>query len=288
MYSFKKVLKLIWNEFIYGGHFQSLGAASIVFVSGILLKIQITWDILFITYLLFYALYLYNRLKEIKIDSLTNLKRTQHFRRYLGFIPIIFYSAVFILVVSLVYFSNLKALIFGLFLFVFGILYTLIFKRLTQKVPFLKNFYVSIFFASLVFLPIIYYSYPLKTVLIVSGLVLGLFIFLKAFISQIFLDIKDIESDREQKLRTFPIIIGEKNTFTILSIFNFLITIIIPVGFSFYFNIFPRSMLMLIFTIPFSFYCYSLAKKQKYFGYILQSGEFLLWPPLILLGEIIL
>lgn len=46
MSNFRKVLKLILNEFIYGGHIQSFGAASVVFVSGILLKIQITWGIL--------------------------------------------------------------------------------------------------------------------------------------------------------------------------------------------------------------------------------------------------
>ena len=55
----KKILKSIWNELIYGGHLQPLGAASIVFVSGILLKIQITWDVLFVTYILFYPLFLY-------------------------------------------------------------------------------------------------------------------------------------------------------------------------------------------------------------------------------------
>jgi len=288
MYSFKKVLKLILNEFIYGGHLQSLGAASIVFISSILFGVRMTWDILFVAYLLFYIPYLYNRFKEINIDRLTNLQRTQHVSKYVKFIPIILYFVIFILVVSLVYFSNLGALIFGLLLLIFGILYTLIFKKLTQKVPLLKNFYVSIFFTLLIFLPIIYYSYPLKTVLIVSGLVLGLFIFLKTFLSQIFLDIKDIESDKKDGLRTFPIIIGKEKTLIILSIFNFLITVTVPIIFSLYLNIFPKLILMFIFTIPFDFYCYSLAKKEKYFGYILQSGEFLLWLFLILIGKIIL
>jgi len=288
MTKIKKLLRLIWNEFIYGGHLQSLGAASIVFVSGILLKIQITWDVLFVAYLLFYIPYLYNRFKEINIDRLTNLQRTQHVSKYVKFIPIILYFVIFILVVSLVYFSNLRALIFGLLLLIFGILYTLIFKKLTQKVPLLKNFYVSIFFTSLIFLPIIYYSYPLKTVLIVSGLVLGLFIFLKTFLSQIFLDIKDIESDRKRGLRTLPIIIGKEKTFKILYVFNLLIILIIPVVFSLYFNIFSKSILMLFLIIPFNLYCFNLARQQKYFSYFLVGGEFFFWLILILIGEIIL
>jgi len=288
MYNFKKVLKLIQDEFIYGGHLQSLGAASIIFVSGILLKIQISWDILLVTYLLAYIPYLYNRFKEIKIDDLTNPKRTQHLKKYLKWMPIIFYFTIFILVGSLVYFTNFRTLVFASFLLVFGLLYTLIFKKITKKIALLKNIYVSIFFALLPFFLVTYYLYSLTDFLKINILSLAMFIFLKAFLIQILLDIKDIESDKEQRLRTFPIIIGEKNTFTILSIFNFLVTIIITMGFSFYFNIFPKIILMLIFTFPFSLYCYYLAKNRKYLGYILQSGEFLLWSPLILIGKIIL
>lgn len=56
----EKILKFIWNEFIYGGHLPSLGAAAIVLFSGILLNIKITWDCLLITYFIFYLIYLYN------------------------------------------------------------------------------------------------------------------------------------------------------------------------------------------------------------------------------------
>lgn len=288
MIKVKKFLKLIWNEFIYGGHLQSLGAASIVFVSGILLRIQITWDVLFVTYLLFYAPYLYNRFKEINIDYLTNPERTQHLRKYLKFMPMIFYLVIFTLVISLIYFSSFWALIFGLLLLIFGILYTVVFKKVTKKICFLKDIYVSMFFASLVFLPIIYYSYSLKTALIISSLVLGLFIFFKAFMSQIFLDIKDIKSDRKQGLRTLPIIVGEEKTFKILSLFNLLIILIIPALFSLYFDIFPKSILMLLLIIPFNLYCFSLARQRRYFSYLLAGGEFFFWSILILIGEIIL
>ena len=41
----EKVLKLIWQEFIYGGHLQSLGTIAIILVPVILLNIKITWDI---------------------------------------------------------------------------------------------------------------------------------------------------------------------------------------------------------------------------------------------------
>jgi len=284
MFKIKKILKLIWDELIYGGHLQSLGAASIIFVSAILLKIQITWDILLVTYLLFYPLFIYNRFKEIDIDHLTNQKRTQYLKKYLKFIPIIFCLAIFILGISLIYFSNFLALIISLFVLVFGVLYTLVFKKITKKIYCFKDLYVAALFALLPFFLLIYYSHSLLNI---NALLLSLFVFLEAFLMPVFLDIKDIESDKKEKLRTFPVIFGKEKTIVFLSIFNFIGTIAI-IAFIFYLNIFPKSILMFLFIIPFDFCCYMLVKRQRDFGYILQAGKFILWPFLIFLGKIIL
>lgn len=280
----EKILKLIWNELIYGGHLQPLGAASIVFVSGILLKIQITWDVLFVTYILFYPLFLYNRFKEIKMDCLTNSQRTQHIKKYIKFIPIILYLVIFILVISLIYFSNFRALIFGLLVLFFGFLYTIIFKKFTNKIPLFKDLYVASVFALLPFFLLVYYSYFLVSI---NVLLLSLLIFLESFLMPVFLDIKDIESDKREKLRTLPVMLGKEKTIVFLSIFNLIGTITIMV-FIFYLSTLPKSILILLFTVPFDFYCYILVKRQRRFGYILQGGKFILWPFLIFLGKIIL
>lgn len=284
----RKIFRVIWKEFIYGGHFQSLGAASIVFISALLLNIKVTWDSLFIAYLIFYPLYLYNHFKEIEKDYSTNPQRTKYFRAYIKLIPIIFYFTIFILLGSLIYYGNLWVITFGLLLLLFGLLYSLIFKKLTKKIAFFKNLYVSAFFAALVFFSVVYYSPILTTPLIVGILIFTVFVYLKAFIMQIFLDIKDIESDKREGLRTFPIIFGKEKTLNILKISSVLITLIIPIILSVYLNIFPILILILFLTIPFNFYCFSLAKRQKYLGYILESGEFLLWSILILVGKVIL
>ena len=284
----KRTLKAIWKEFIYGGHLQSLGAASIVFVSGILLKIDITWDILFVTYLTFYPLYLYNRFKEIKIDYLTNPQRTEHLKVYINQTPLILLLVILVLIGALIYFSNIWALIFSLLLVFFGLLYTTTFKNFTKKIPLFKNFYVAISFALLVFFPVIYYSYPLTNILIFGLLIFGVFVYLKAFMMQILLDLKDIASDKKERLLTLPVIFGEKKTFNILKIISLLATVFILLIFSLYFNIFPKPMLMLFLTTPFNFYCFKLVRQKKYFSYILVSGEFILWLILILIGKIIL
>lgn len=284
----RQILDSIWKEFIYGGHFQSLGAASIVFVSAILLKIQVTWDILLVTYLIFYPAYLYNRFKEIDIDYLTNTQRTEYLKTYINRAPIILSLVIFIPIVSLIYFSNLQALIFGLLLLSFGFLYTVIFKKFTRRIVFFKNFYVAVFFASLVFFPIVYYSYPLTNSLLISVLIFTSFVFLKTFMMQIFLDVKDIETDKKEGLLTFPVIFGKDKTLNILKIISILTTVPILLIFSLYWNVFPKLVLVLFLTIPFNLYCFNQARDQKYSGYILASGEFVLWLILIIISETII
>ncbi len=289
MKKIKDVIKFIWNELIYGGHIQSFSASSVIFVSSILLKIPISWDILVIIYLMFYSFYLYNRFKEMDIDCLTNPQRTQHIKRYGKKIWFIFYFIVLSFFSGLLYFSNFWSLVFSLLLFIFGIMYTIVFKKLTKKIAFLKNIYVSLFFSLLPFYLFIYYLYPLNSASLLIGLIsFSLFVFLKMFLIQIFLDIKDIVSDKKEKLLTFPVIFGQEKTLKILFVANTLITIIFPVFFFLYLNIFSRLVLIIVLATPLFFCCYTLAKKQNYLAYILQSGEFILWGILIIIGRAIL
>jgi len=273
-------LDLVWKEFIYGGHFQSLGASSIVMVSSILLGIQITWDCLLASYLMFYPLYLYNRFKEIKIDYLTNPQRTAHIRKYMRIIPAMLLLDFIALAIILIYFSNQATLIFAFLLVVLGILYTTAFKKITKKIVFFKNFYVALFFASMVFFPILYYDHQIT--LMASAF--ALFTYFKALTMQILLDVKDIETDQKQELLTFPVILGKEKTLRILKMANIIIILSIIVV-SYYLNIFPKVIIALLLVIPFNFYCIERVQRNNYSGYILASGEFILWFLLITLAK---
>ena len=284
----KKSLKFAWKEFIYGGHLPSLGAAAIVIFSGILLNIKITWDCLLLVYLIFYLIYLYNRFKEINIDHLTNPQRTKHLITCFSKTPKIFYVIIFIITGSLIYFSNIRALIFSLFLLLFGLLYTVVFKKITQKVAIFKNLFVAIVFSLLVIYPLIYYPQSSTHSILFIALLIAVFVYFKALMMQIFLDVKDIESDKKQKLLTLPVIFGKEKTLNILMAISILATAPIPVLFSLYFDILPLSVLMLLFTIPFNFYCFQWAKRKNYYSYLLESSEFILWPILIIIGKIII
>lgn len=284
MYNLKKILKLIFSELIHGGHLQSLGAVSVVFVSALLLDIKINWDVLLVIYLLFYSLFLYNRFKEIDIDYLTNPERTQHFRKYVKLMPLIFYLAVFVLIGTLIYFSNILALIFTLILLGLGILYTLFFKKVTKVIWFFKDFYVAIFFALLPSFLLVYYS---RFSLDINLLLLSLFILFEVILMSIFLDIKDIKSDKKEGLRTLPVMLGEKKTISFLFIYNPLMAIIM-MAILLYFTTLPRLVIMLIFIVPFDLYCYFLIKKKRNVSYILQGGRLITWAFLVFLGKIIL
>ena len=158
-----KILKIVWDEFIYGGHLLSLGASSIVFTSAILLGIKITWDCLVIVYLGMQSAYLYNRYKDFKKDYLTNPERTKHFEKYVSKIPIIIGIFILIIILMLFYFSTPEILLFGLFLVLMSLLYSKIFKDFTKKIPGFKGFYVALMWASLALFLIVYYSFSFKT-----------------------------------------------------------------------------------------------------------------------------
>lgn len=273
----KKFLTFIWDEFIYGGHLQCLGVVGIVYISGFLLEIPISWEVLLSIYLIFYPTYINDRFQWMKLDSLTNPERVKHFKNYLLLIPKLILFSILFLIILLVYIGNFKFSIFALLLLIFGLLYPIYFKNLTKKVIAFKNFYVAIFFAAIAVAPVIYYSYPISTSLIFSLIILMFLIFLKTVLMQVLLDCKDIETDKYLKLLTIPILIGKEKTLSLLKILSPTITFLILFIAVFLLQAFPIQMLILLFTIPFNLYSYKLTQKGNYFGYVLESGEFLFW-----------
>ncbi|MDP3057766.1 MAG: UbiA family prenyltransferase [bacterium] len=285
----KNKFDFLFKEFIYGGHLQCLGASSIIFITAFVLKLNIRLDALIVAYLLFYPLYLYNRWKEIEIDYTTNPERTKYLKTYIKYMPFIFASVILILIIFLFLFGNFTSFALGMILLVLGLMYTTVFKKVTRKIILFKNFYVASFFTLLVFFTAIYHSLPLiKSPIIVPLAILMLFVFGKAFLMQIFLDLKDVESDKKEGLKTLGVLIGRDKTFKVLKILSILTTVPVIVIFSLFVPLFPKSVLMLIFTVFYNFYSFKIAKDKNYFGYILGSGEFVLWTILILSGEILI
>lgn len=285
---FKKIIKFLFIEIFYNGHFQIFGSLAILIFVSQISNFKITWDLLVIIYLAFYFIYLHDRYKGLSIDILTNPTRVQHLKGFYNYIPFILGINLLTLIVMLSQFANFYSLVFILLIVILGFLYPLYFKKLTKKLPLFKNFYVALVFSILVFLPFIYYSIPFNQKLWLLTVFVAIFIFLRGLMMQFFLDLKDIEGDRKENLLTLAVLKGRENVFKILKKIIIITPLFLPILFFIFPTIFPKSVSFLLFLIPINFYYLHLVKNHRFFGFILASGEFIPLPILIYVGNLLL
>ncbi len=281
----EKILRPVRDEFIYSGHLISLGAVSIVLTSAILLGIKITLDCLIVIYLFAYNSILYNRYKEQRVDYLTNPERTENFKKYFRHMLLIVSFSTLISTGILLYFDKRTALLFIILLSLLSFFYTKYFKKVTKKIIAFKNVYFSLITSLLLVFLAFYYSYHLLTLPLFFVFV---FVFLRMFVNTIFLDIKDVESDRKKELLTLPIIFNRKKTLTFLKLITVLS--VLPIIFGVSLQLLPKFSLMLLLTIPYTFYYFkkSIRKTNFYLvNYVLADSEFILWPVFLLFGKIL-
>ncbi|MCK4520728.1 UbiA family prenyltransferase [Candidatus Parcubacteria bacterium] len=282
----EKILKFIWNEFIYTGHFLSLGAVSIVFTSAILLGIKITWDCLLVVYLGIHSAYLFNRYKELKIDLSTNPERTLYLQKHIKYIPFIISFYALLMTVILVFFNKTSVIIFGLVLFLIGLLYSIFLKECTKKIIGFKNYFVSLMWTLLIIFLAFYYFYPLNLTLIL----ILIFVYLRCFMDTNFYDIKDIESDKKENLLTLAIVFGRKGLLRFLNLIN--VIALLPIILGVYLELFPMFSLILLFVIPITFYLLKKLEIEKiniaYLSEIAIGTEKISWSFLVLFGKFLL
>ncbi|MFH1661625.1 MAG: UbiA family prenyltransferase [Candidatus Falkowbacteria bacterium] len=283
MLKIKKYLKLIFKEIIYGGHLFSFGAISIIYTISILLNIKITWDCLLIIYLGTHSVYLYNRYKELKEDKKTNPERVLYIKKNIKIIPYIIFASLAIFIFTLLLFNKTVVLLFTIALLIFGFLYSLVFKNFTKKIVGFKNFFVSLMWALLAVVLIIYYNYPFN----LPFLLIVLFIILRIFSHEVMSDMKDFKGDKEKKLLVFPGIIAKHKLIFFLILISTLSFIPLLIGL--HFGLFPNYSTILLLLLPYSYYYLFRLNSEKAtnrFVYdIIIDGEYILWFPLILAGK---
>ncbi|MEA2092767.1 MAG: UbiA family prenyltransferase [Patescibacteria group bacterium] len=282
----KKIGSIIWKEFIYGGHLQCLGVVGIVYSSTYLLNVTLEWVLFVVPYLLFYLIYINDRLKGIVIDEKTNKERTEHLKKCLSFLPLIVLLVFFAISLILIYVSSISFLIFVFTLLFFGILYPFYFKKLTTKIIAFKNIYVASFFSITTLFPVFYYHLSISKELVLLLTIFTIFVFIKTILMQISLDHKDVIADKEIGLKTVPIIIGKERSVYFLKLANIFLAFILMLA-VFYLEYLPVEFLIFIIGIPFVFWGYQLIEKKNYFGYIITSSEFSLWIILIAIIDLI-
>lgn len=286
MRKIKKILKLIWEEFIYGGHLLSLGALGMVWSVIILLGIKTDWQVLIIAYLVSQIVYTYNHFREFKTDLTTNPERVEHLQKSIRWLPLILSFYFLVLLLLLILFTNLNTFLFILFLVIIGILFSEYFKGLTKKLIGLKSFFGAFFWAlGTTFLPLFHYFFPLNLFFVF----IFLFVFLRFLVSIPFFDIKDIESDKASGLKTLPIVFGKETTLKYLNLINFFS--FSPLILGVYLKIIPIFSLSLILLYFYSFYYLKKveavdSKKLRLISYIMVDGEYILWPLILMLSRV--
>jgi 4-hydroxybenzoate polyprenyltransferase len=264
-----------------------LGCPAFVLSVSILLNTGIDWPVLAIAYLTPLIVYSYNYYEELEKDKATNPERAGHLGKKVSFYPVILGTYTIILSTLLIFFANYAMIIFVLILLFCGIFYTILFKDLTKQIPGFKGIYIaSVWALAGAFFFNFHYSLDWDA----FSVLMFLFIFLRGIINVTFFDIKDIMSDREQGLKTLPVILGKDLTLKFLkalNVFGFL-----PLLIGVYLGIIPAFALSLVI---FYFYDYYYLKKAgvvnakglRMVSYTLADAEFIIWPIVLILGKVL-
>lgn len=285
MIAMRALARFLYDEIAYNGHFQTWGVLALVIVSGQISGIPIHADILAVAYVLFYLIYLHDRYQGVTVDALTNSRRSQHVRKIYRFIPAILVIGFIGLAAFLLAYANIATLAFAVALAVGGALYPLHFKGLTKHVIIFKNLYVALVFALMIYFPSLFYGIPIEGS---SGALLGLlavFVFLRGVVMQLILDLKDIESDRSERLRTLGVVVGHPRVVTIINAVNILTALYFPLACLLAPALVPLAAASLALVAVFDAGFLALAARGNKAGFVLESGIFLYWPFVLLAGQ---
>ncbi|RJS48249.1 MAG: prenyltransferase [Methanobacterium sp.] len=283
-----KYLKTIQNEIIYGGYLAALVAPSFVLTVSLITNSNITLQLLAISYFIPLIVYSYDYYQDLEEDSKTNIERTLHLSNKARLYPFILLIYAIILAFLLILYANIYLIGFILALILLGMAYNYFLKSLTSKILAFKNFYTAFIWAAAgSFFPLIYNLGEIK----ISYFLLMAFIFLKCLVNVIFFDLKDINSDKKQGLRTLPVLCGKDKTITFLNFLNILAFFPLFLGIYMGF-IDPYAIIMLVFYFYTAYYLKKSRKAEEgnliFLSSTLADFEFILWPLVILMAQIML
>ena len=269
----------LWDEFIYGGHWLSLGATAIVFSAMIIFNFMIRWEFIPIIYLITQCSYNYNHYKELNIDLTSDSPRAIHLKKYIGSMPYIIFLYGFFYLILLILFGNITSIIFGIVLFAVSLFFTYKGKKIFSRLTGFKSYYAALTWAMIIPFSAIYISYPLNS----TVLLFSLFVFMRLLVDINFFDIKDIKSDEKAKVRTLVLGLGKEKFLFFLHILN--LASFFPIIIGIFFNILPLFTIGFFFLFFYTFYFIQMAKGKLYeiqnISYIIVDGEYYYWPILI-------
>lgn len=282
------ILDSIKDEITYGGYLAALGSPCLVISTCLIINIKLDLPMLLISYLLPLIVYSYDYYKDIDKDIKNDSIRAIYLKKKAKNYPFIFSFYIILLAFLLVLYSNYSLIAFILAIILSGLLYNFLLKDFTKKIPAFKNMFTAIIWAlGGAFFPLFYNSLCISE----SFLIMFILIFSRCIINVIFFDLKDIENDKAEGLKTLPVIIGKNNTIKILNFVNIIAFIPLILGIYFYIVHFKA-----LFLVIFFFYGYYYINKGNLHSsseleaaaHKLADSEFILWPLLLLAVNIII
>lgn len=282
----KVLIEKLVTEFVYGGHLLSFGAMGVILTIVQLLELPFNIVVILIPYLSTQVIYSYNHVRELGFDTKSNPERVSHISSRRRLTEFLLLSYIVSLGICLLM-TNLPTIIFVVSIITSGITYTDYFKgKVARFITGSKNFYSAFFWALQIFIVPLFYK---------SGLTAfyGYFfciIFLTAFVNSTFFDIKDIISDKERGLKTFPVLWGVRKTVYFLYVLK--LSTLVPLIIGVYSNAMPKETLVFLFFVVYGLYYLTKAqvvkgKKLRNLSYIIADGEYILWPLLTFITIII-
>ena len=280
-----KSLEYLKNEITYGGYLAALCSPCFIVSTSIILDIKISLPMLLISYLLPLIIYSYDYYKDIDKDIKNNSKRATFLKRKADRYPFVFAFYSLFLVSLLVLYSNWGMVVFIVAIMAGGILYNVVLKKLTKKIPAFKNMFTALTWALVgALFPLFYYSMGIN----MSFIIAFSFIFMRVMNNVMFFDLKDIENDRSEGLKTLPVMLGKKGALNFLQALNVISFIPLVVGV--YFNIID---IKGIFLLIFLFYSYFYINKAnsassselEKTAHTLADLEFILWPVVLIMVQ---
>jgi 4-hydroxybenzoate polyprenyltransferase len=230
-----------------------------------------------LTFLITFGIYGLNKLTDIKEDAINNPERARIVKKIEPIMKF-FVAISFMLSLIIGFQENIMTLLILIFPLFIGVLYSV---KLSSKLPRLKditgvkNITIALSWAVVAaFLPVIYLKE--KNIMLII-LIFGFF-FLKSYINSVLFDVRDIEGDRMNGIRTLPGFLGRNKTKNFLLFLNTIF--IFWLIFSYLQGFFHQYIFVLIFAILYGYwyilhFCREGIKIGKSLD-LLVDGEFII------------
>jgi len=228
--------------------FTALTLVALLYVCFVLEGTSISYFLLAAAFFLGVSVYSLNKVTDFKEDSINSPDIFRFAKKYRNYILLLSVESINIAVVF-AFFSDPYAILLILGIFYAGAFYSLgVSKLRVKKALVAKNFMVAgTITIAAVLLPVFAHVSSLFIIVLVAY-----FVFLKAFVNTVLLDVRDMEGDRKAGARTIPLYLGRQKTRNLLLLLNS--TLIVWIGVSFFEGLFYPYHIVLVISLIYAYW----------------------------------